>query len=81
MQLDISCISSQVWKAVCPPKSSPSPRLNDLDMPLHALVDTAFHGGAPRSCKAGLSISESLASYQEGQLSAAARTDVRLHTQ
>ena len=81
LQLASRVFSDELWEGICPPKSPASPSVMDLDMPLHALADTAFHGAASGSCKAGLSIFGNLASYQEGQLSAAARADVRLHTQ
>lgn len=77
-----SCVfSNELWEWICPLKSPASPSAMDLDVPLHALADMAFHGAASGSCKAGLSVLGSLASYQEGQLPAAARADVRLHTQ
>lgn len=73
--------ADELWEGSCPPKSPASPKVMDLDMSLHALANTAFHTAASGSCKASLSIFVSLASYQEGQLSAAARAYVRLHTQ
>lgn len=48
--------SHELWEGICPLKSPSSCSVMDVDMPLHALADMAFHGAAPGSCKAGLSV-------------------------
>lgn len=48
--------SDRLWEELFPLKSPASSIVMEVDMPLQALADMAFHGAAPGSCQAGLSI-------------------------